>query len=429
MKPMRLLWHSRLRRDTFLLLALQTFYKLSGIMFVMVLSRRLSTGDIGVYFFAVSFAEAFAFLAGFQLNPVMMRKVAADMARASSHLAPVLGFRFFGALVYLLCVFTAAVTFAGGIWRIIMVVAIFTLVENVYFTFASLFIALGRAVYNVCIGAAVEVLFLSAFLLGMWWAPSINVLLEAGLLRSLFLVGTAVLVARHWLFPLQVSWDYRIMREGLPFILTTLIALLGDKVDTLLLGFLTGYETVGRYHLGMKVVLASLFIPTVVGQVVFPALAAAGLTANNRRTVLRGAGFLLGLGVFAMAVGFIFAFPLTAVFYGSVSATVAPLLRPLTLLFPLLFLNSFMSLILQALYQETRVLRSLAIGTGASILGNCALIPLLGVYGAVYARVLSGLVRLGILSWHLRHLFLHPPSPAARPDEEEELTIPAGSQW
>ncbi len=236
-------------------------------------------------------------------------------------------------------------------------------------------------------------------------------------------------MARRWLCPLHVSWDNRVIREGIPFILTTLLALLGEKVDTLLLGFLTDYETVGRYHLGLKVVFASPFIPTVVGQVLFPGLAAAGLGAENRRTVLRGAGFLLGLGIFAMGVGFSFASPLTAVLYGSVSVTVAPLVRPLTLLCPLLFLNSFLSLILQALYQETSVLRTLAIGTGTSFLGNCALIPFLGIFGAVYARVLSALVRLALLSWYLRNLFSRPETLAARRNREEELMVPAGSQW
>ncbi len=71
----------------------------------------------------------------------------------------------------------------------ILVVALFTLVENIYFAFTSFFLALGKAVYNVGIGAAVEILFLSAFFLGMWWAPSLNVLLEASLLRSVLLGG------------------------------------------------------------------------------------------------------------------------------------------------------------------------------------------------------------------------------------------------
>ena len=43
---------------------------------LVVISRFLSAGDIGVYFFAVYFADSFIILASFSLNIVMMRRVA-----------------------------------------------------------------------------------------------------------------------------------------------------------------------------------------------------------------------------------------------------------------------------------------------------------------------------------------------------------------
>lgn len=39
------------------------------------------------------------------------------------------------------------------------------------------------------------------------WAPSLGILIEANILRSLCLLGTAALVTHRWLCPLQVSWD------------------------------------------------------------------------------------------------------------------------------------------------------------------------------------------------------------------------------
>ncbi len=429
MGPFSFLRRNPLQRDTFLLLALQTFYKLGGLVLLMVLSRRLLAEEIGVYFFAVSFAESFLVLASFQLNSVMMRRVAADPAHASSHLAPLLGFRLLGSPVYLICVSAAAFVVTGGIWRVVLVVALTALLENIHFSFGTFLTAMGKVVYNVWIGGAVEVFFMSVFLLGMWWMPSLNVLLGANLLRSICLLGAGVFITRFWLCPLQVSWDTIFIREGVPFLLTFLLAVLGEKIDTLLLGFLTDYETVGRYHMGLRIVFAASFIPTVVGQVFFPQLAAHGQSPANRRAILRRAVFLLGLGLLAMGVAFLLASPLTAVLYGSVSGTVTPLLRPLTLLFPLSFLNIFLSVTLQALYQEKKVLRSLAIGTGTSVLANCVLIPLVGVYGAVYARILSALIRVGILTWYLRHLFSQPEAPAPQRYERDELTLPASSQW
>src|SRR5919199_913574 len=91
MAAIHLLWRSRLRRDTLLLLALQLFYRLSGVVLLAILSRYLPAGEIGVFFFALSFAEVFPLIANFRLNPVLLRRVAADPAQATSHFASILG--------------------------------------------------------------------------------------------------------------------------------------------------------------------------------------------------------------------------------------------------------------------------------------------------------------------------------------------------
>jgi O-antigen/teichoic acid export membrane protein len=405
----RFLRHNRLGHDAFLLLTVQIVYKLSGIVLLVVLSRNLSAADIGVYFFALSFTEALMVLASFHLNPVLMRRVAADPDRASAHLSSLLGFRLVSSPLYLLCVTIAAVALTGAIWRVIVVVALFALLENIYFTFGSFFLALRKASYNVSIGGGVEVLFLALFLLGMWWTPSLQVLLAANLLRSVCLLGMAAWATHRWLCPLQVSWDSSFIKEGTPFILLTLFAMLRGQGDTLLLGFFTDYDTVGHYHLALRLVVASAFIPTTVSQVFFPQLAAHGLSIENRRTLVRGAGILLGLGLLGIGIIFLSAAPLTTALYGSLAEAITPLLLLLALLLPLTFLCLFLTSTLQALHQETKALAALAVSTGTGFLATCAFIPLLGANGAAYARVFSALLQLAMLTRYLWHLFLQPP--------------------
>ncbi len=404
MGPLRYLWHDRRQRDTFLLLAKHTFDKVSGVVLLVVLSRFLSAGDIGVYFFAVSFAESFIVLASFGLNIVMMRRVAADPTQASAHLSPLLGFRLLSSPLYLLCVTVAAIALTDGIWRVIVVVALFTLLENISYSFIGFFVALKKIVYNVCIEVSVQVFFLIFFLLGMWWAPSLDVLLEANLLRSLLLLGLIVFVAHRWLRPLQVSWDNSFIKAGLPLLIITFLAMFSGKVNTLILGFLTDYDTVGHYNLAFRFVFASSIVPTSVSQVLFPQLAAHGLSEENRRTLFRVAGFLVGLSLLCMGVVFLFATPLTTVLYGSLADAVSPLLRPMTLLFPLSFLIIFLSSALLALHQEKKILVVSATGTGINVLASYALIPPFGAYGAVFARVFSSVFRLGTFIWYFWRL-------------------------
>ena len=154
--------------------------------------------------------------------------------------------------------------------------------------------------------------------------------------------------------------------------------------------------------------LAFSFVPTIIGQVFFPQLAAHGLSRENRHTLVRGAGFLLGLGLLGMGAIFFCATPLTTLLYGSLAEVITPLLHLLALSFPLTFLSVFLSSTLQALQQETKALAALAVSTGTGFLATCALIPLFGADGAAYARVFSALIQVGLLTRYLWHLFSQP---------------------
>jgi O-antigen/teichoic acid export membrane protein len=178
----------------------------------------------------------------------------------------------------------------------------------------------------------------------------------------------------------------------------------------MLLGFFTDYDTVGHFHLALRIVLAFSFVPTTVGLALFPQLAAHSLSRENRRTLVQGAGVLLGLGLLGIGVMFLSAAPLTAMLYRSLAETITPLLCLLALSFPLTFLCLFLSSTLQALHQETKALVALAVGTGTGFLASCALIPLIGADGAAYARVFSALIQLVLLTRYLWHLFSQPAS-------------------
>ncbi len=402
--PLRSLGQSRLRRAALLLIGAQTFYRLTGLVLLVVLSRFLPANEVGVYFFALSLAESLLLVASLNLEPVLMRRVAAEPEARQRHLGGVLGFRLASGPFYLVIVTIAAAAFAGTIWPVIAFVALFVLLESLYFVFGSLFVALEKVRYNVSIGVPVQALFLAVFLLGMLWSPSLEVVLGANLLRSVCLIVAAAIVTHRLVCPLRVAWDRSLFREGAPFFLLMLVATLGSRVDTLMLGFLTTYETVGHYNLALRIVVAAQFVPAAVATVLFPRLAAEGLTAANHRRLWRGGGLLLGAAVLMAGAVNVGAAPLTTVLYGPLAVAVAPILEPLSLLLPLGFLRLFLMSALQALHQERRVLKALALGSGVGLLANAALIPVFGVLGAVYAQLVSAFLQLAILGAYVRRL-------------------------
>jgi len=402
-----------LGRDTLLLWGVQIYYRLSGVIVLMVLSRRLSPGDIGIYFFALSVEGSFVVLANLSMDRVMMRRVASNPSHVSSYVSPLLGFRIWTSPAYLLCVFLASFFLAGSILPAIMIVATATLAESLYFSIANIFIALNKAVYNVTIGVTAQTLFLLVFLASMWWTPSLGAFLGANLIRSLTLLCAGAILARRFLRGWKPTWNSAFLKEGAPFLLLTVIALMQERVDTLLLGWFAGFEAVAQYSLALRIISASTFIPSVMGTVFFPHIAADQIENKSRSIIMRGAALLAGIGLVAMTVGYIWAEPVTALLYGRLSSVVAGLLRPLTLLFPVQFLAIFLTVALQALRREKQALSAQAAGTAASVLLNVVLIPVFSIRGAITAKLLSSSLQLLLLAGYLWP-FISLPAPRSQ---------------
>lgn len=404
-----------LGRDTTLQWCVQVFWRLSGVVVLMVLSRKVSAEDIGVFFFALSFAESFIVFASLNLDTVMMRRVASRPELASEFVAPLLGFRLLSSPLYLGCTVIAGRFLAPKIWPVISIAAIFVLADSLYFSLAGLFIALRKVIYTFAIGILVQALYLVLFLAGMMWAPSLGSLLGANLLRSFMLLAAAAVLARHLLPGLKPAWSRDFFKEGAPFVLILVIALLQEKVDTLLLGFLADYEAVGHYSLALRIITAATFIPVALARVFFPHLVAEKVSGRNRAILIRAVMLLAVLGTMAAVFGYFWAEPLTRVLYGRLSGTVAPLLRPLTFIFPVQFLTLFLSIALQALRQEKKTLTAQAVSTAVSVILNGTLIPMFSVHGAIAARLLSSLLQLILLGGLLRQMIIQPAAPSRLP--------------
>jgi O-antigen/teichoic acid export membrane protein len=414
---------SALGRDTMLLWCLQVILRLSGVIVLMVLSRKVSPEDIGLYFFALSVAESLSVFCGFGMDAVMMRRVASTPEETARHISPLLGFRIFSSPAYLVCVFIAAIFLAPQACLIMGTVAVMVLAENLYFSLFNLIIALKKVAYNVWIGLAVQFLYMLAFLYGMWRFPSLAALIGANLIRACLLLFISAFIAHRWIRVWNPAWSSSCIREGAPFLLLQVIALMQEKMDTLLLGLMTDFESVAHYSLALRVITATYFIPQVLGTVFFPHISVERNIARIRSMVFLGALLLFGTAIAAMATGYLGAVPLTSLFYGKLSGSVSGLLKPLTLLFPVHFLVYFFTPALQALRRERKALTAQAVASAASVILNLILIPVFAVQGAIFAKLISGSLQLILLAgflWPILSVSSHVPlgKPAHGPEKD-----------
>ncbi len=384
------------------MLAAQSFYRLSGFVLVMVLARALPPADIGAFAFAMAFAESFVALSNFGMNQVMSRQVAADNAAAEKRFAVILGFRAVSGIVYVLVVMTAAVAFTSARWEIMLAATLIALAEDTYFTFGTMFLALRKAVYNVTIGVTVQTVFILLFLLAMKLQPSLWTLIAANAFRALALVIACIWVTRIRLFRLRLSWDNAAVRIALPFVMMAVVNSLKDQIGAVMLGLLSTYDAVAYYNLVMRVSTASLAIPTAVCAVLSPLVVAHGLDRQNRRRIAMSASLILGFALIGSLLAATTSLPLAKILYGPLAPETAPLLRILALMFPLSFMALFCALLLQALFREVHVLRTMILVALANFAANLILIPDFGARGAIYAQLIATALQLVLLGWDVR---------------------------
>ena len=399
------------RRDTVMLLAAQSFYRLSGFVLVMVLARSLSAAEIGAFVFAMAFAESFVAIANFGMNSVVSRQIAADNTSAAQRFAALLGLRTVSGIVYVAAVMGAS-AFTPARWELMLAATGIALTEDLYFSFGSLFLALRKAVYNVTVGMIVQTTFVVAFLIVMLTRPSLWALVAVNAFRAVTLVAVSGWLTRSRLFRIKVAWDSGSIRLAVPFVMMAAVNALRDQIGAVMLGVLSNYDQVAHYNLVMRVATASLAVPTAICAVLAPLIVAHGLNNDNRRRIRIGITGTLASAFALSALILFLSEPLSRLLYGPLAPQTAPLLRILSIMLPLSFLALFASLVLQALFREVHVLRTMALATVTSFGVNLFLIPSLGARGAIIAHILATGIQLSILGWDLVRMLSADRQPA-----------------
>ena len=386
----------RLKRDAAMLLVGQVVYRASGIIVLGVIARLLPAADLGAFFVAEAVAGMLLVISNFGLNPLLMRRAAAQPDRACESLAALLGYRVLAAPAYLAVACGIAYVTGRVSPLLTLTLAAAAMFEDLSFAFGALFFARKRIAWNVAIGVAVQVVFVVTLLIGLRWRPSLETWAVATLVRSLMLAGVCAVVAGAAFFPIRVRWDGAFVIAGLPFILISVLTIARDRADTLLLGLLVAPAAVAGYQLAWRVIAATLFVPITVATALYPDLASTGADPHNRRRFGRAVVGLAVVGLLGALLIFSLAHPLCALLYGPQAPVVVPLLRAAAVLVPLLFVEGLLATTLQAMHRERAVVRFMLIGLAAGVATNVALVPAIGAIGAVISQVVASAVRLAM---------------------------------
>jgi O-antigen/teichoic acid export membrane protein len=175
--------------------------------------------------------------------------------------------------------------------------------------------------------------------------------------------------------------------QARPFVAFATLVVVASRVDTLLLGAMlpNGLPIAGAYFAAARLVGAGEYIPEAVGRAIYPDLARRFRSAPNTvgNIVAPAARQLLALGVF-IALGVVLAGPwLFATLYGPDLAGDGWLLIVLAGALPLRFMTILFGVALTSADAQIWRTVALAVAVALSVAIQIALIPRIGVAGAV----------------------------------------------
>lgn len=395
------------KNTSYLTLAL-ILQKIISFFYFTLLARFLGPGDLGKFYFAISFTTIFAILIDLGLANVLTREVAKNQDKVARLIGSILSMKVPLAIISVfLALLIINISPGDPLVKILVYISIFSMVLD---SFTSTFYAAIRGFHNLkyeSIAAVVFQLIVLVFGYG-------SLLLGGGLyfamgalaLASLFNFTYSFWVAKVRLkIPIKLVYDKVLIKSLIfiswPFALYAVFQRLYTYLDSVLLSYLAGDVQVGLYQIAFKIVFALQFLPLAFTASVYPALSKYWQSDREQLevTFARALNYLTIISWPIIVGTFLLADKIVLLFSDGYAAAVLPLQIAILALF-FIFLNYPIGSLLNACDLQKRNTRNMIITAIFSISLNIILIPRFAAMGAVITVVLSNFLMftLGIFS-------------------------------
>lgn len=388
-------------RNTLTLLVASVAQKAIAFVYFALIARFVGVADTGKYFFALSWTLIFSVVTDLGLTSVLIREVAKTPERTKELVSQVISMK-------LPLMLLAGIAASAGAWLngtrgltlgMIALGSVVLLLDAISLTFYGVlrghhllkYEGLGLIVgQSITLVIGLTVLFGHLSMLFLMFALMVGSLWNA--------VASFVIMRRRTGAYPRLQWDkplvWLLAKTALPFALAGAFVKIYTNVDVVLLHKFGGDIAAGLYSVPYKLTFAFQFIPLTFVAALYPAMSRAWVTDKARLGELfyKGQRYL-GLIVAPIIAGIVALAPqLVRLVYGPAYAASV---LPLQLLIPVLafiFLDIPVGSALNASDRQVTQTKLMGTATLISVVLNLALIPVLGVIGAVVASLLSHMV-------------------------------------
>ncbi len=375
--------------------------KLLMLALLIYVARILGATEYGKFTFAFAFVSLLVVFHDFGLPTIITREFAGDKEKREEFYA-IISLKLllvFGAF-FLILLSSFFITSHFDVQKIILVLALFSIVNGCAAIFYAVFQARQKIEYQVW-SEILQVLLISGLgFLILFKIPSINNLSYVYLFSALLALIFVLFFFHFKIFPLKINWKFSVWRKFLlmswPLALTSLFGVIYSYTDSVMLGSWDMLAETGWYNAANKIVMASLIPMGLLSTSFYPVLSK--FFQESKEKLQKAWDYQLNIMVLIsfplMAGGIVLAPGIINLFY---PAEFAPAILALQILIvsagAISLYRPFYDVMIVS-NQQAKTFWMTAAGVVINVILNLILIPKYNLYGAAAATVITHLIIL-----------------------------------
>jgi len=384
-------------KNTFWLAVGMGSNKLLKAFLIIYAARILGATDYGKFTFALAFVALFVIFYDFGLSVIVIREFSRERKEEFSSVLSLKILLSLGALILIL-IGSFFVTPDSAIRKVILILALFSLIESFANVIYAFFLGRQRMEYQAWATTVQTILVTGIGFFILFKFPSIENLSYGYLFSSLLALIFALLLLHFKIFPLRISWSKVIWKKFLimswPIALTGLFATLYTYIDSVMMGYWGLMTETGWYNAAYKIITLALIPVGLISGSFYPVLSKFFKeskeklqgTWNYQTEIMIFMAIPLVVGGITLAPRIInFTYGLN--FIPSILA-----FQILIIMTGIIFISRPLNDVLIASNQQKKIFWTTLLGALINIILNLILIPKFSLYGAAVATVVTSLV-------------------------------------
>lgn len=361
------------------------------------IARYLGDENYGQFTFAFSFSYIFGLFFDLGLSQVIVRDVARNKNFAGKYINNIMCMKILLLIpitAFVLAIMVEVLNISYYKSLLILFASIYVLITSFSSVLRSLFRAYEKMEYDSLISVTETLAIIIAIFFTIYLELDINAVIFSYIIGSLVGLLFASFFTIKMIVKPKIEIDYSswisIFKKSLPFGLSSLLSLIYFKTDVFMLGLYVMDAEVAWFSVAQSILTTFLFIPNILDNALFPLFSRLYLESNDtlRYAYEKTFKYLFLSGLPISIFLYFFSKEFILLFFGSEYINSEYALRVLSPVLILMFLNLYLSMILNSIDRQS-VVTLLILGSAVlNLILDYVFIKEYGFIGVCYSTLM-----------------------------------------